>query len=77
MTHQILHGCLRGLVDPFHELKHVVSETVNYSNADIVVIFVLHPLLEWQVRQRSTERRRTEYEFSPSSDDPVARMFGE
>ena len=40
-TYQLLHGCLAGLVDPFHELKDMVRIAIDHCNSNVVVIFVL------------------------------------
>lgn len=51
-----------------------MRETVDHSNADIVVILVLQ-MNEWC--GKVVEKILTEYEFSSSSEEPVASMLGE
>ena len=40
-THQILHSSLASLVDALHELQDVMGITIDDSNADVVVVFIL------------------------------------
>ena len=51
-----------------------MSVTVNDRYANVVVVFMLTRVSEIDV---SNNYPLTEYEFSPSSDDPVATMLGE
>ena len=53
-----------------------MSVRIDHGNSEVSVVFVL----AIQGSAPAGERigaRDTEYEFSPSCDDPVARMFGE
>jgi hypothetical protein len=40
-TDQILHGCLTGLIDAFHELQDIVREGVDHSHTYVVIILML------------------------------------
>ena len=76
MTHEVLHGGLARLVDALEELEDEVCVTVDDRDADVVVILVLQQRVEAHCEQGNT-CGLTEYEFSPSTDEPVARTLGE
>ena len=80
MTHEVLHSGLARLVDALEELEDEVCVTVDDRDADVVVILVLQQQGRCALRliaSRATRVGLTEYEFSPSTDEPVARMLGE
>ena len=41
MWYQILHRCLTRLIDSFHEFEDIMCVTVDYRDANIIVIFIL------------------------------------
>jgi len=75
-TYEILHGQLAGLVDLFEIFKHVVGVGIDHRDPKIFIVFVL---VEYGSARFRTlvDTLFTEYEFSASCDDPVAKMFGE
>lgn len=53
-----------------------MSVRIDHGNSEVSVVFVLPN--QWSAPVGvEVEARHTEYEFSPSCEDPVARMFGE
>ena len=79
MTHEVLHGGLAGLVDALEELQDEVRVAVNDRDSDVIVVLVLRQqrsVLRF-IASRATRAGLTEYEFSPRTDEPVARTFGE
>lgn len=75
-THEILHGQLAGLVDLFEVFKYVVGVSVYHRDPEILIVFVLAKYGSARFRTL-VGTLFTEYEFSASCDDPVAKMFGE
>lgn len=64
-AHEILHRSLAGLVDAFHELEDIMSETVDDCDANIIVVFVLSGHTKHhKVEYRTNRVKQTEYEFS-------------
>jgi len=75
-TDEILHSQLTSLVNLFEIFEHVVRVRVDHGNTKILVVFVLVTYESAPVRT-PVGMSHTEYEFSASCDDAVARMFGE
>ena len=75
-THEILHSQLTGLVNLFQVFEYVVSVRIDHGDSEVSVVLVLAIQSSIPVGT-GVGTRHTEYEFSPSCDDPVARMFGE
>ena len=71
-----MHGQLASLVDLFEIFKYVVGVSVYHRNAKVPIVFVLvtYGLAPFRTL---ADTLFTEYEFSASCDDPVAKMFGE
>lgn len=54
-----------------------MSVRIDHRNSKVSVVFVLAVQGSASVGSGSRGTQRTEYEFSPSWDDPVAKIFGE
>lgn len=66
------------LVDTFHILEDVMSVGIDHSHSKVVIIGMRVLYISFVRDSRGIECvKHTEYEFSPSSDEPVARMLGE
>ena len=76
-TYKVLHGLVTRLVDTLHVLKDVMSVRVNHGYSDVIVVRVLGVVSSTNVGENGRDERRTEYEFSPRAEEPVARIFGE
>ena len=74
-NYQVGHSRATSLIDSFHEFKDVMCVTINSRNAEIVVVFILCSAVK-PIRM-VIYAGRTEYEFSPTWDEPVAKIFGE
>jgi hypothetical protein len=79
LAYQILHRHPTRSVDAFHELQNVVRITVYDRNTDIIIVFMLLGFVSHLANLTLSDFvcGLTEYEFSPSFDDPVASTFGE
>jgi hypothetical protein len=58
-AHEILHGFLAGLVDAFHELEHIVGESINNGNTNVVIIFILREIVIKDSREKEQNEPST------------------
>ena len=59
-----------------------MGKSINHSHADVIVMYVLRIFFyEWKTKkkvERGIEKNGlTEYEFSPMSAEPTAKILGE
>ena len=74
-TNQILHARMTRLIDTLHKLQYVVGKAVNDGHANVIIVLIL-PICQ-SIYSFQCDFELTEYEFSESSEEPVARTFGE
>jgi hypothetical protein len=69
-----LEGGFGGFAEAFEVLEDVMGKAVDHGRPDILVVVMLSIRIVFSTRRKSP---LTEYEFSPSADDPVEMTFGE
>ena len=63
------------LVDIFHVFKDIMCKRVDDSHPYVIVVRVLW--CDVNKHEEVWREERAEYEFSPSLEEPVARILGE
>lgn len=53
-----------------------MSERINDGNSNVIIVCILKNTEQQQLMNKYNDEL-TEYEFSPTSEEPVARMLGE